>query len=599
MSDQVADKKTGAEDVAWDLTHLYAGTDDPQIERDMDRAEEMADKLAAEYRTRIADLDAEEMRDMLEQYEDVLALAHEIGAYAYLNWSTNTEDPARGALLQKTRERGSQLEQKLVFIDLEWANAPDEKAQAFMDDPVLADFRHWMEVSRLRKPYLLSEPEEKILSEKNVTGHDAWYRFFDETHAAARYPWEGDEVPMQMVLTKLFEQDRKTRKKAQEVVTEGLNEMSRTMTYIFNTILADKASTDRLRGYPTWISSRNLANEVDDESVEALIDAVTARYDIVERYYNLKAKLLGFDELYDYDRYAPLPAADKEYLWDAGKSLVLESFAGFDQRMADIAGKFFDEHWIDAPVREGKGGGAYAMPMTPNTHPYVMLNYEAKPRDVMTLAHELGHGIHQWLYREQGMLHGRTPLTTAETASVFGEMLVFQEMMRREPDDEVRLAMLTAKLEDSFATVFRQVAMNRFEHAIHTARREGGELPTEQFNELWTQTQEDMFRGSVTITENYGVWWSYVGHFVDRPGYVYAYSFGELLVLALYARYEEAPDGFADKYIEMLSKGSSDWPHEIVRPLGVDLTDPTFWENGLQILDDMVKDAEELAAKVS
>lgn len=588
---------TGAEEVAWNLADLYAGVDDPAIERDLDEADARADGLAGRFKGLIAELDAAGLRDMLAEYEAIVEMAEKVGGFAYLIWSTNTEDPARGALLQKANERGAQLQQKLVFVELEWANAPDEAAERLIADPALKPYRHWLEVARQRRPYLLSEPEEKLLAEKAVTGKSAWSRFYTEVHSAARYPWDGEELPLQMVLTQLYDSDRAVRQQAAATVTEGLRKMSKTSTYIFNTLLADKASDDRLRSYPTWLSARNLSNEVTDEAVQALIDAVTARYDIVARYYRLKARLLGLDELADYDRYAPLPAADQTYTWDQAQTLVTSAYGQFHPRLAGIVGEFFEKRWIDAPVRPGKLSGAYSMGMTPSTHPYILLNYEAKPRDVMTLAHELGHGIHQYLSRTQGMLQSDTPLTTAETASVFGEMLVFQDLMAREQDAAVRLAMLTAKLEDSFATVFRQIAMNRFEDAIHTARRAQGELTTEQFGEYWLETQRAMFQGSVKMTDDYGLWWSYVHHFTDYPGYVYAYAFGELLVLALYARYEAASDGFAEAYIEMLSAGGSDWPHEIVRPLGIDLSDPGFWQQGLDILDGLVTQAEELAGQ--
>lgn len=594
MSEKEA-QLTGAEDVAWDLSDLYAGVSDPAIDRDLDEADARADKLAEQYKGRLTDLSAEELRTLVEEFEAIVELASKVGEFAYLLWSTNTEDPARGALVQKTRERGAQLQQKLVFVELEWANAPEDRAKGLMAAPALEKYRHWLEVTRQRRPYLLSEPEEKILAEKSVTGRSAWVRFFNEMHSAHRYRWNGDEVPLQNVLTQLYNPDRSVRQKAAESVTEGLGKLSRISTYVFNTLLAEKASEDRLRGYPTWLSARNLDNEVSDEAVQALVEAVTGRYDIVARYYRLKARLLGLDELYDYDRYAPLPAADRTYRWEEAASIVRAAYGQFHPRLADIVSEFYDKRWIDAPVRPGKLSGAYSAGLTPSTHPYILLNYEAQPRDVMTLAHELGHGIHQYLSRQQGMLQSDTPLTTAETASVFGEMLVFQDMMAREPDPAVRLAMLTAKLEDSFATVFRQIAMNRFEDAIHTARREQGELTTDQFNTFWLDMQRAMFQDSVTLRDAYGLWWSYIHHFTDYPGYVYAYAFGELLVLALYARYEEIGGGFAEQYIAMLSAGGSDWPHEIVRPLGVDLSDPGFWRHGLDILDGMVTQAEKLA----
>jgi oligoendopeptidase F len=599
MSDQTR-QSSGAEEVTWNLSDLYAAVDDAAIDQDLDEAHDRAGELAQTYRGRIAELDAEEMRTLLQEYENIHELSKKVGSYAYLNWSVNTEEPANGALLQKVTERASRLNQKLVFVELEWADTPDETAQAIMDDPRLAPspdrtYRHWLEIARRYRPYLLSEAEEKILAEKAITGRYAWMRYFDEVHGAARYEFDGEMLPQQTILTKLYDPGLEVRRRAAASVTAGLKDIRRTTTYVFNNILADKASDDQLRGYPSWITARNMDNEVDDETVEALISATTSCHEIVSRYYRLKRRLLGLDELFDYDRYAPLPAADRSYTWDESREIVLNAFAGFHPRMADTAQMFFDNHWIDAAVRPGKRSGAYSHGVVPSVHPYVFINYEATPRDVMTLAHELGHGVHQTLARVQGMLQAGTPLTTAETASVFGEMLVFQDLMSRETDPEVRLAMLVGKLENSFATVFRQISMNRFEDAIHTARRTEGELTTERYNELWLETQRAMFLGSVTLTEDYGLWWSYIPHFIHTPGYVYAYAFGELLVLALYARYQEVQDDFPEAYLNMLSAGGSDWPHTLVKPLGVDLTDSNFWGKGFQMLDDMVSEAEELS----
>ncbi len=586
---------TGAENVAWDLTDLYAGMDDPQLLADLDAADAEADALDAAYRGRIAALNATEVAGLIARYEALRERAEKAGNFATLNWTQNTEDPARGALMQRVTERSAQLSQKLVFMELELANAPDDAAAAWLADPTLARYRHWLEVVRLYRPYLLSEPEEKIVTEKSVTGRNAWDRFFSETHAAARYELDGESLGRDQILSKLYAPDRELRQRAAAAVTAGLTTLKRTSTYIFNTVLADKASDDRLRRYPAWISARNLSNQVDDKTVDALVEAVTSRYDIVARYYRLKRRLLGLDELFDYDRYAPLPAADRHYPWEEARAIVLNAYAQFHPRLAEIAGWFFERRWIDAPPRPGKYGGAFSAGVTPSTHPYILLNYEARPRDVMTLAHELGHGVHQKLSGVQGLLQADTPLTTAETASVFGEMLVFQDLMARETDPAVRLGMLTSKIEDSFATAFRQISMNRFEHAIHTARRTEGELTAERFGELWLETQRAMFGDSVTLTDNYGLWWSYIPHFIGTPGYVYAYAFGELLVLALYARYQQVGAGFPAAYIEMLAKGGSDWPHAIVAPLGVDLTDPGFWHGGLGILEGLVAEAETLA----
>jgi oligoendopeptidase F len=550
-----------------------------------------------QYRGKVARLSANELLDLIRSYESVVELSQRVGSFAFLLWSTNTEDQAAGALLQRATERGSRLSQKLLFVELEWANVPDKKARALIKDPTLAHFRHWLEIARQYRSYLLSEPEEKILAEKSVTGRDAWSRYFEEVLSATRFELDGESLPEQVVLSKLYDPDRGVRQRAAASMTAGLKSIIRTTTYIFNTILADKASDDTLRHYPTWISSRNLGNEVDDGTVEALIEAVTSRYDIVARYYTLKRKLLGLDELCDYDRYAPLPSAERVYRWDEARDIVLSAYGAFHPQMAEIASMFFEKRWIDAEIQPGKRGGAYSHSTVPSAHPYVFMNYEGTPREVMTLAHELGHGVHQWLARQQGLLQANTPLTTAETASVFGEMVVFQELLKQESNPENQLAMLTSKIEDTFATVFRQVAMNRFEDVIHDNRRSEGELPTERFTELWLATQRAMFGDSVTITEDYGVWWSYIPHFIRTPGYVYAYSFGNLLVLALYARFREVGGDFPDRYLAMLSAGSSDWPHEIVRPLGVDLTDPAFWSHGLGLVDDLVKQAEALAQK--
>lgn len=597
MSEEVK-RLTGAEDVAWKLEDIYAGAKDPRIEADLKDADARAEALTSTYKGRIAELSATELAALLKEYSDIVEIAGKLGMYAYLLWSTNAPDPERGALRMKITEETSQLSQKLVWVELELANAPDAKGEEFLASEATTPYKHWVEVVRMGKPYLLSEPEEKILTEKSVTGRNAWDRYFDELLSHKKFEWEGELVPMPIVLNKLHEIDRDTRIRAQQSVTKGLKDILHSTTYVFNTILADKASDDRLRQYPTWISSRNLANEVDDASVQSLIDAVTSRYDIVSRYYELKKKLLGVDELFDYDRYAPLPAADKFYTWEQAKAIVLKAYGQFSPRLAAIASEFFEKSWIDAPVREGKLGGAYSMGMTPSTHPYIFTNFEGKMNDVETVAHELGHGVHQYLSRAQGVLMGDTPLTTAETASTFGEMLVFQDLLAKEEDPATRLAMITSRLEGSFATIFRQISMNRFENAIHTHRREEGELTQDDMAKYWLETQRAMFGESVTMTEDYGVWWSYIPHFIGVPGYVYAYAFGELLVLALYARYQEMGEPFVEKYLAMLTAGGSDWPHEIVAPLGVDLTDPTFWKQGLQILDDMVTEAEQLAAEI-
>jgi len=585
----------GAEEVLWNLGDLYSGGDDPQLEKDLSESKQRAESFASSYRGRIAELEAAELAEAIEEYERILELSGKAGTFTYLNWSTNTEDPARGALLQRLQEHSSRLQQELLFFELEWAHVDEDRAGRLLAGAALARHRFWLGLTRRYRPHLRTEAEEKILAEKSVTGRSAWIRFFEEVHSGARYTFDGQELPQQSILTKLYDPDRVRRKRASESFTAGLQNMRRVNTYVFNNLLADKASDDRLRNYPTWISARNLANQIDDATVQALVQAVTGRYAVVARYYALKKKLLGLDELFDYDRYAPLPRAGRRYQWREAKQMVLDAYAGFLPEMGRIAESFFSKNWIDAAVRPGKRGGAYSHGAVPSVHPYIFMNFEGSPRHVMTLAHELGHGVHQYLSRKQGILLADTPLTTAETASVFGEMLVFQRLMSVEKDPKIRLSMLVQKIEDTFATVFRQTAMNRFEEAIHTARRSGGELTTERFSELWMETQEAMFEGCVTLTDAYAIWWSYIPHFIHSPGYVYAYAFGELLVLALYARYQESPEGFPSAYRDLLAAGGSNWPEELVRPLGVDLKDPGFWDKGLDMIEEFVEQAEAMA----
>lgn len=598
MAENISTKLTGAEDVVWDLSDLYAGINDERISADMSLAESRADTLDVTYRGRVASLNDEELYEAVAEYEAITEIANKIGSFAGLLWSTDTSDPQYGALLQKINEWSAKLQQKLVFFELEWVNIADDVAQSMINHPTLGHYRHWLEATRRYQPHVLSEAEEKILAEKAVTGREAWVRFFTEVMGSTRYPFDGQELTQSGILAKLYEPDRDVRRSAQESVTETLKDKLPILTFVFNTLAADKASDDRLRHYDTWVSSRNLSNEVSNDVVEALIDAVTSRYDIVARYYQLKRALLGLDELYDYDRYAPLPAAEGEYQWDQARKIVLNAYRQFHPQAEEIASEFFAKSWIHAAERPGKRSGAFSSSTVPSVHPYVFLNFTGSARDVMTLAHELGHGIHQYLARPQGMLQAHTPLTTAEMASTFGEMLVFTDLIQQESDPRVRLALLAHRIEDTFATVFRQISLNRFEHGMHTARREEGELSSDRLSEIWLETQRAMFMDSMTITDNYGVWWSYVPHFLHTPGYVYAYSFGELLVMALFARYRQEGPSFAPRYLDVLTAGGSDWPEKTLAPLGVDLTDPDFWKQGLGEIEVMVAQAEQLAQQI-
>jgi len=481
---------------------------------------------------------------------------------------------------------------------VEWLKIDDEKAQELIESPELAGWKHYLETSRLYKPHTLSEEAEKVMSAKSVTSRSAWNRFFDETLGAARFELDDESLTEQQVLSKLHSPDRSLRKRAHQSLTTTFQDHSRTLTYVFNTILSDKHTNDKLRGYESWISSRNLANEIDQSTVDSLINSVTGKYDLVQRYYKLKKNLLGYDELYDYDRYAPLASTRKKISWQEARENVLEAYGNFHPEMKRIAGEFFSKGWIDAAIKPGKRGGAYSASTVTSVHPYVFMNYDGQLRDVQTLAHELGHGVHQYLSRKQGELQSSTPLTTAETASVFGEMLVFNRLMNSLDDPKEQLALLTSKIDDTIATVFRQISMNRFEEKIHTARRNKGEQTTEQFSELWYETQHALYGDSVKLTDEYKLWWCYIPHFLHTPGYVYAYAFGELLVLALYDAYKSGQDSFSENYIELLEAGGSDWPHNIVSKMGIDIRDESFWNRGLSLFEDMIIRAEELSKQI-
>jgi oligoendopeptidase F len=588
-----------ARGVTWNLDDLLEPPGENGVDRSLEEAAARMEALAARYRGRVASLSALQMSALLEEYEAILDLAGRAESYASLSWTTQTDDPARGALLQKVTERQSALSQMCVFLDIEWANAPEEAAAALVSDPLLSRWRHWLIVSRRTRPHLLSEPEEKILAEKSVTGRQAWRRYFDETLASTLFDWNGERVPEEVVLRRLHDPERAVRRQAAAALTAGLRGTLRTAAFVTNTLAAEKASEDRLRRYPAWISARNLENQVEDATVEALVRAVTGRYDIVSRYYRLKRRLLGLEQLFDYDRYAPLSAVERRYGWEEARETVLTAYGRFHPRMADIASLFFKERWIDAAVHPGKRGGAFSSSTVPSAHPYVLLSFQGTAQDVMTLAHELGHGVHQYLARGKGVLQQNTPLTTAETASLFGETLVFHDLLARETDPRVILSLLVRQIESSFATVFRQVAMNRFEEAVHVSRRTAGEIPVEQLSRFWRETQAAMFGDSVTLTADYDIWWSYIPHFLHAPGYVYAYAFGDLLVRALYARSREAGPEFPTRYIDMLCAGGSDWPTALVKPLGVDLADPGFWSQGISLLEAMVTEAEHRAEEAA
>jgi oligoendopeptidase F len=588
------------ENVAWNLDPLLdGGAANPgaAVEGMIADAQQRAEAFAEAHAGKVAELDGPGLVAAMHELEAIQDELGRAGSYAMLNFAGNTADPPRGALLQKVQEGATKIETTLLFFELEWAALEDQQADALLAADGLEFARHHLRTARRYRPHLLSEPEEKILAEKALTGRTAWSRLFEEQASAITVdlPDESEPVSLEVALSRLFNPDRDVRRSAAERVTAALEPGLRTRGYVLNTLLADKAVDDRLRHYPHWLASRNLSNEASDESVEALIAAVRARYELPRRWYRLKARLLGIDQLADYDRMAAVTQEDEQVEWTRARETVLESYSAFSGELGALAQRFFDESWIDAPVRPNKRGGAFCAYTVPSAHPYVLLNYTATRRDVLTLAHELGHGVHAALGARQGLFHMATPLTMAETASVFGETLVFGRLLEQAATPESRLSLLAESIEGSIATVFRQVAMNRFEHLAHTERREHGELAVDRIGELWADSQHELLGDAVEITDGYRSWWSYVPHFIGSPGYVYAYAYGQLLALAVYGRYEEEGESFVPAYLDLLAAGGSRSPEDLGKIVGVDLADPGFWDRGLDIVERQLDDAEAAA----
>jgi len=590
------------EQVSWDLSHLIDGAADPQaaVDAQLAEAQRRADAFAATYAGKVAGLDGAGLIAAMRELAEIEDLAGRAGTYASLSFSVDTSDPARGALMQRVEEKGTAIGTALLFFTLEWAALDDATADALLATEGLDFARHHLRTARRYRPHLLSEPEEKILAEKALSASSAWVRLFEEQTASLQVDMgDGEPIALEVALSRLFSPEREVRRDAAERVSTALQDGLRTRAFALNTLLADKATDDRLRKFPNWLASRNLANEASDESVAALIEAVRGRYELPRRWYRLKAQLLGVERLADYDRMAAVVADSEQVAWPEAKRIVLDSYRSFSPELGAIVQRFFDERWIDGPVRPGKRGGAFCSYGTPSVHPYVMLNYTYLRRDVLTLAHELGHGVHAALGSSQGIFHMATPLTLAETASVFGETLVFGRLLESAPTPESRLSLLAESIEGSIATVFRQVAMNRFEQLVHTSRREQGELSIEQIGDHWAASQEELLGDAVEVTDGYRSWWSYVPHFVATPGYVYAYAYGQLLALAVYGRYEQEGEAFVPAYLELLRSGGSKSPEELGAIVGVDLADPGFWDRGLDLVERQLSAAEAAARETS
>jgi len=589
---------TGARDLGdlpdWDLSDLYATTDAPELARDMGWLEEACRSFADDYEGKLAGLDAAGLLEAVQRYEAIDLIAGRIMSFAGLRYYQKTTDPERAKFLSDCQDRITTHTTPLVFWTLEFNRMEDAHIDGLVGaDAGLARFKPIFDRIRKMKPYQLSDELEKFLHDQSVVGASAWNKLFDETIAGLEFEIDGEVQGIEATLNLLSEQDRAAREKGARELARVFGDNVGLFARVHNTLSKEKEIEDRWRGMETPQTGRHLANDVEPQVVEALRNAVVAAYPrLSHRYYALKARWLGLDRMQVWDRNAPLPMeSDRIVGWDEAKTTVMSAYARFDPRMADLAAPFFDKGWIDAGVKPGKAPGAFAHPTVTNVHPYVMLNYLGKPRDVMTLAHELGHGVHQVLAAEQGELLSSTPLTLAETASVFGEMLTFRKLLAEAPSEAERKVLLAGKVEDMINTVVRQIAFYDFECKLHAARR-GGELTPDDINALWMSVQGESLGPVFDFMEGYETFWAYIPHFVHSPFYVYAYAFGDGLVNALYAAYEAAPEGFQDKYFEMLKAGGSKHHSELLAPFGLNAADPAFWDKGLSMIETMIDDLE-------
>ncbi|MBZ8118907.1 M3 family oligoendopeptidase [Roseovarius sp. LXJ103] len=577
----------------WDLSDLYTSEDAPELQRDMDWLKEACAAFAADYEGKLSTLDAGELLKCIERDEAISGVAGRIMSFAGLRYYQLTTDGARTKFLSDCQEKVTTYTTPLVFFTLELNRLEDDHLAGLLaQNDALARYKPVLDRIRAMKPHQLSDEMEKFLHDMGVVG-DAWERLFDETIAGLSFEVDGEELNIEGTLNLLTEQDRAKREAASRELARVFGENIRTFARVHNTSAKEKEVIDRWRGMPTAQTGRHLSNDVEPEVVEALRDAVVAAYPrLSHRYYELKRKWLGLERMQVWDRNAPLPMEDtKTVSWDAARKTVMDAYTAFDPRMGALAEPFFDRGWIDAGVKPGKAPGAFAHPTVTDVHPYVMLNYLGKPRDVMTLAHELGHGVHQVLAADQGELLSSTPLTLAETASVFGEMLTFRKMLDGAASDAERKVMLAGKVEDMINTVVRQIAFYDFECKLHAARREG-ELTPEDINALWMSVQAQSLGPAFDFMEGYETFWAYIPHFVHSPFYVYAYAFGDGLVNALYAVYEDAPEGFEDKYFEMLKAGGSKHHKALLAPFGLDASDPKFWDKGLSMIEGFIDELE-------
>jgi oligoendopeptidase F len=586
----------------WNLGDLYSGPDAPALKADLQTSERTADAMHESYAGKLAALadggkGGKALAKAVREYEVLSDLMGRIVSYASLLYAADTSDPARQKFFGDIQEKITTISSKLLFFPLELNRLDDAVLETAMVNSELGHYRPWLEDLRKEKPYQLEDKLEQLFHEKGVTGRGAWNRLFNETMTALRFNVGGEELTLEPTLNRLLDQDEATRRTAAEALARAFKENVRLFTLITNTLAKDKEISDRWRGFADVADSRHLANRVEKEVVDALVSAVRNAYPrLSHRYYPLKAKWFGKKRLAYWDRNAPLPEEPTQSIgWDDAQKTVLKAYGDFSPRMAALAGDFFAKRWIDAPVREGKSPGAFSHPTVPSAHPYILLNYQGKPRDVMTLAHELGHGVHQMLANAQGPLMAPTPLTLAETASVFGEMLTFRALLDKAPNKRERRALLASKVEDMINTVVRQIAFYSFERKVHTERREG-ELTAERLGEIWLEVQGESLGPAIDLKTGYENFWVYIPHFIHSPFYVYAYAFGDCLVNSLYAVYEKADKGFADRYLDMLAAGGTKHHKELLKPFGLDASDPQFWSLGLKVVEGLIEELEAIDA---
>ena len=577
----------------WDLEDLYSGPDAPELEADLAWAEAQSKAFAGRYRGRLADLDGAALGEAIAAYEGIAERLGKATSYAQLVFAANVGDPEAGRFHQTVQERATDISTETLFFTLELNRLDDAVLARQLESPAAGRYAPWVRDLRAFRPHQLSDEVEQLLHEKSVTGRAAWVRLFEETVADLRFPVDGEDLTLADVLNALTDHDRAVRRKSAKALGRVLDGNLRLFSLITNMLAKDKEIEDQWRKFPFPVSERNLHNHVDDAVVEALVASVRDAFpDLAHRYYRLKARWFGRKTLDYWDRTAPLPGdEDRPYTWDAARALVLDAYGGFAPEMADIARRFFDHRWIDAPPRPGKDSGAFSHPTVPSAHPYILMNFHGRARDVMTLAHELGHGVHQVLSAGQGALMADTPLTTAETASVFGEMLTFRAMLDGETAPSRRRILLAGKVEDMLNTVVRQIAFHEFERRVHDERRTG-ELSAERLGEIWLDVQEESLGPAIRFHDEYRNFWAYIPHFVHTPFYVYAYAFGDCLVNSLYDVFQKGHPGFQAKYLDMLRAGGTLRHKELLAPFGLDAGDPAFWRRGLDVISGFIDELE-------